>query len=133
MDEQGSSDNTQVQESEDFNIIAQKSKLAEMNPKEFRNLIRRGEFTDVTAVACRGYVQANVAIVSKDYAFDFLLFCHRNPQAFYVIDVTEPGDPHPKLVAPEVDLRTDLPRYRVFQDGELIEEPTDIIKYRRSG
>ncbi len=121
--------NKQVEE--DFNVIAQKSNLAEMSPEEFRNIVRRGEFTEVTAVACRSYVQANLAIVPKDYAFEFLLFAHRNPRAFYVIDVTEPGDPHPRLVAPEADLRTDLPRYRVFQDGELIGEPTDIIKYWR--
>jgi len=107
------------------------SELAAMSPKDFRSLVRRGEWTDKTLPACRGYAQANLAIVPKDYAFEFLVFCHRNPRPFPVVDVTEPGDPHPKLVAPEADLRTDLPKYRVFQDGALIDEPTDISNYWR--
>ncbi len=102
-----------------------------MSPKEFRSLTRRGEWTEGTGIVCRGYLQANLAVVPKDYAFEFFLFCHRNPRPCPVIDVTEPGDPHPKLVAPEADLRTDLPRYRVFQDGKVIAEPTDVKNYWR--
>jgi uncharacterized protein YcsI (UPF0317 family) len=114
------------------------SELAAMSPAEFRSLVRRGEWTTPTTrykgkdiTPCRGYAEANLAIVPKDYAFEFLLFCHRNPQPCALLDVTEPGDPHPKLVAPEADLRTDLPKYRVFQDGTLIDEPTDISSYWR--
>jgi len=102
-----------------------------MSPGEFRNLVRKGEWTDITMEACQGYAQANLAVVPKEYAFDFLLFCNRNPRPCPVLDVTEIGDPHPKLMAPEADLRTDLPKYRVFKDGELIDEPTDVIKYWR--
>ena len=105
--------------------------LANLNPREFRDIIRRGEWTEPTVTACRGFQQANLAVVPKDYAFEFFLFCHRNPRPCPVIDVTEPGDPHPKLVAPEADLRTDLPRYRVFQDGKVIAEPTDVKDYWR--
>ncbi len=114
------------------------SQLGAMNPAEFRSLVRQGEWTTSTDLyrgrdisACRGYADANLAIVPKDYAFEFLLFCQRNPRPCAVLDVTEPGDPHPKLVAPEADLRTDVPRYRVFQDGEIIDEPIDILKYWR--
>lgn len=114
------------------------SELAEMSPKDFRSLVRRGEWATPTIrykekdiTPCRGYAEANLAIVPQDYAFEFLLFCRRNPQPCALLDVTEPGDPHPKLVAPEADLRTDLPRYRVFQDGALIDEPTDISNYWR--
>lgn len=100
-----------------------------MQPKQFRELVRRAEWTDYTMNVCRNYAQFNLAIVPKDYAFDFFHFCQRNPRPCPIVDVTEPGSPHPKLVAPNADLRTDLPRYRVFIDGELIDEPTDVTRY----
>ncbi|GAI18747.1 unnamed protein product, partial [marine sediment metagenome] len=108
-----------------------KEELAAMSPKEFRGIVRRGEWGERSEGACRNYVVSNLAIVPKDYAFEFLLFCNRNPRPCPVIDVTEPGDPHPKLVAPEADLRTDLPKYRVFKDGQVIDEPIDITNYWR--
>lgn len=102
-----------------------------MHPTEFRQYVRRGEWTEYTEQACRNYSTNNLAIVPKDCAYEFLLFCQRNPRPCPVVEVTEPGSPHPKLVAPTADLRTDLPRYRVFIDGELADEPTDVIKYWR--
>ncbi len=102
-----------------------------MTPTEFRHVVRRCEWTRGSAIACRGYAQANVAIVPKDYAYDFLVFCNRNPRPCPVLDVTEVGDPHPRLMAPEADLRTDLTRYKVFKDGELVDEPTDVSQYWR--
>ena len=76
-----------------------------------------------------GYAQANLVILPKDWAFDFLLFCHRNPKPCPLLDVTEPGDAEAKHAAPGGDLRTDLPAYRVWHHGELIEEPTDIVRH----
>jgi len=111
--------------------MANKSDVAKMLPKDFRQMVRKGEWTEKTADVCPGYVQANLAVVPKDVAFEFFLFCFRNWQACSLVDITEPGDPHPKLVAPEADLRTDLPKYRVFRDGELVDEPTDVRKYWR--
>jgi len=105
--------------------------VAAMSPKEFRSLVRRGEWTEQTFMACRGYMQANLAIVPKDYALEFLLFCNRNPRPCPIIDVTEPGSPHPPMVAPEADIRTDLSSYRVYIDGKLEAEPTDITDYWR--
>ena len=105
--------------------------LLEMSPKEFRNIVRLGEWSEPNLNVCRGYAMANLAVVPQDYAFDFLLFCMRNSQPCGLIDVTEPGDPHPRYAAAEADLRTDLPRYRVFENGKCIDEPTDIIKYWR--
>ena len=72
-----------------------------------------------------------MVIVPKDYAYDFLVFCNRNPSPCPIIDVTEVGDPHPRLMAPEADLRSDLTRYKVFKDGEVVDEPTDISQYWR--
>ena len=111
--------------------IYSKEQFLTISPKELRAIIRKAELTEPTIEFCENYGQANLVIVPEEYAFEFLLFCNRNPRACPVLDVTEPGDPHPKLIAPEADLRTDLPRYRVFKDGELIDEPTDIIKYWR--
>jgi len=78
-----------------------------------------------------GYVQANLVVVPKELAFDFLLFCQRNPKPCPLLDVTEPGDPEPRGVARGADLRTDLPRYRVYRDGQVVEEPTDLKNWWR--
>ncbi|WP_256839201.1 putative hydro-lyase [Ornithinimicrobium faecis] len=72
-----------------------------------------------------GCTQANLVILPRDWAWDMLLFGQRNPQPVPLLDVTEPGSPRTEL-APEADLRTDLPLYRVWRDGELVEEVPDI-------
>ncbi len=105
--------------------------LKTMNPKDFRNLVRKGEWTASTEGACHGYAQANLIIVPENVALDFFTFCHRNPRPFPLLDVTESGNPEPKMVAPGADLRTDLPRYQVWENGECVDEPTDVIKYWR--
>ncbi len=99
--------------------------------KEMRSIIRRGEWTDVTTDTCHGHAQCNLVVLPKEYAFEFLLFCNRNRSSCDPLEVTDPGDPEPKLMAPGADLRTDVSRYRVFKDGQLVDEPTDIIKYWR--
>src|SRR5262249_48774833 len=92
---------------------------------------RAGELRRPTAGLALGYVQANLVVVPRELAFDFLLFCQRNPKPCPLLDVTEPGDPEPRLVAPGADLRTDVPRYRVFRDGELVDEPADLRRWWR--
>jgi uncharacterized protein YcsI (UPF0317 family) len=94
-------------------------------------MIRSGEWTRPTPGMAKGYVQANLVILPKDWAFDFMVFAQRNPKPCPVLDVTEPGDAEPKLVAPGADLRTDLPRYRVWKDGECVDEPTDVTEHWR--
>src|SRR5882757_2610539 len=93
---------------------------------DIRRLARSGELRGPTPGLALGHVQANLVIVPKELAFDFLLFCQRNPKPCPVLDVTEPGDPEPRGVAPGADLRTDLPRYRVWEHGRLVAEPTDV-------
>jgi len=105
--------------------------LKNIAPKDFRQKVRQGEWGEPTANVCFGYAQANLVIVPKDMAFEFFLFCLRNWMACPVIDATQAGSPHPSLVAPEADLRTDLPVYRVFRNGKLADEPTDITGYWR--
>src|SRR3954469_6979696 len=98
---------------------------------EVRLAARRGELRAPTPGLARGYVQANLVAVPRPLAFDFLLFCHRNPKPCPLLDVTETGSPEPKLVAPGADLRTDVPAYRVFRDGELVAEPADLREWWR--
>jgi uncharacterized protein YcsI (UPF0317 family) len=78
-----------------------------------------------------GVVQANLVVVPRDLAFDFLLFCQRNPQPCPLLDVTDPGSAEPHGVAPGADLRTDLPRYRVYHYGVLLDEPLDLWDWWR--
>ncbi len=101
------------------------------HPREIRAEIRRGAWSGVTAGLGQGYVQANLAVLPKDQAYDFLLFCQRNPRPCPLIEVTEAGSPEPTGVAPGADLRTDLPRYRIYKDGELADEVTDVTPYWR--
>jgi uncharacterized protein YcsI (UPF0317 family) len=98
---------------------------------DVRIACRSGKLTGPTPGFALGFVQANLVVLPRDWAFDFLLFCQRNPKPCPLLDVTEPGDPVPRLVAPEADLRTDLPAYRVWRNGELVEEPTDVQRHWR--
>lgn len=79
---------------------------------------------------CAGFTQVNLIALPVEWAYEFLLFAQRNPKPCPVLDVTDPGDPHTEL-APGADLRTDLPRYRVWRDGELADEPADVRAHWR--
>lgn len=105
--------------------------LAHVSPEEARQRIRNGEWPRPTSGLCRGHVQANLVILPREWAYDFLVFAQRNPKPCPILDVTEPGAPEPKLTAPGADLRTDLPKYRIWKEGQLIAEPEDIREYWR--
>jgi uncharacterized protein YcsI (UPF0317 family) len=105
--------------------------LRQASASEIRHHARTGELDGPTPGLALGYVQANLVVLPRDLAFDFLLFCQRNPKPCPLLDVTEPGDAEPKTVAPGADLRTDLPRYRVYRSGELVEEPQHISAWWR--
>jgi uncharacterized protein YcsI (UPF0317 family) len=98
---------------------------------EVRRRARGGELTGPTPGLAPGYVQANLVVVPRELAFDFLLFCQRNPKPCPLLDVTEAGSAEPRLVAPGADLRTDLPRYCVYRHGERTEEPADLTAWWR--
>src|SRR5947199_763585 len=98
---------------------------------EVRRHARSGELSGPRAGLAPGYVQANLVVVPRDLAFDFLLFCRRNPKPCPLLDVTDPGCTVPAAVAAGADLRTDLPRYRVYRHGELVEEPADLRPWWR--
>lgn len=98
---------------------------------EQRRRIRSGSFSGPTAGLAAGNVQANLAILPKNYAHDFLRFAMSNPRPCPVLAVSEPGDPRLPTLAEDLDIRTDVPRYRVWRDGVLVEEPTDISQHWR--
>lgn len=101
---------------------AARATLAHASGAEVRAAVRSGAWTGITQGLAVGYVQANLAIVRKEFAFDLVRFCLRNPKPCPLIDVTEPGNPEPLMAAPGGDVRTDLSRYRVYRDGELVDE-----------
>ena len=100
-------------------------------PVEARKVFRNNEWNMRTSGVCVGYANANLCIVPREMAYDFLLFCQRNPKPCPVLEVLDAGDPIVKGLAKDADIRTDLPRYRVFVHGEPVDEPADIAEYWR--
>ena len=99
---------------------------------EARQLIREGRFIHPTSGVAPHHVQANVAILPEDAAFEFLLFCQRNPKPCPVVEVLEAGQVEAALTAPGSDIRTDVARYRVFKNGVLVNEPENLESYWRN-
>jgi uncharacterized protein YcsI (UPF0317 family) len=84
-----------------------------------RRAIRERRHTGHTAGLAAGYVQGNVCILPREYAEEFGLFCERNPKPCPLLAMSEPGDPRLPALGEDLDIRTDVPRYRVFRDGRL--------------
>jgi uncharacterized protein YcsI (UPF0317 family) len=95
------------------------------SPAQLRELIRSGKWNTPTSGAASGYLQANMVMLPAEEAFNFLLFCVRNPKPCPLLDVLEPGQVEP-IIAPGADLRTDLPRYHIFEKGEFRTEKEDV-------
>ncbi|HJO73492.1 MAG: putative hydro-lyase [Rhodospirillales bacterium] len=108
-----------------------KDELLDLDPRELRALARTGKWTGTTEGLATGYAQANLVIIPREAAFDFLLFCLRNPKPCPIVEVTDPGSPMITQVADNADLRTDLSRYSVYEKGELVAQPSDITEYWR--
>ena len=97
-----------------------------LESQRLRRDIRAGRLTGTSRGLAPGFVQCNLAIMPKAFAFDFMLYCQRNQRACPVLEVTDAGDPVPHKLAPNADLRTDCARYSVFVDGERQDDRTDI-------
>ena len=95
------------------------------SPAGARLRYREGLVASTSGVA-PGFTQTNLVVLPREWAFDMLLFGQRNPRPVPLLDVTDPGSSR-TLLAPGADLRTDLPRYRVWRDGELVDEPSDVV------
>jgi len=97
-----------------------------LNPKEIRTLIRKGNWDKPTAGLAMGYAQANLVILPQKYAFDFLLFCQRNPKPCPLLEVLEPGKFLTAFLSKDADIRTDIPMYNVYRKGKLERTVMDI-------
>lgn len=102
------------------------------NAQHVRRLIRAGCWHSHTSGLASDHVQGNVVILPEALANDFLRYCQRNPKPCPLLAVSEPGQPLLPGLGADIDIRTDLPRYRVWRDGEVVNEPTDIMSLWRA-
>ena len=107
-------------------------KISQLTPNELRLLIRKGKWDEPTAGLALGYAQANLVILPKKYAFDFLLFCQRNPKPCPLLEVLEPGKYRTEFLSTVADIRTDVPRYNIYRKGKLGATVKEIRKYWRA-
>jgi uncharacterized protein YcsI (UPF0317 family) len=91
----------------------------------------RSGMAATTAGVANGFVQGNLAILPEKLAGAFHRFCQLNPKPCPIIGMSDVGDPRIPALGIDLDIRTDLPRYRVWRDGEVVEEPTDIMAHWR--
>ncbi|CCM79843.1 putative hydro-lyase [Rhizobium mesoamericanum] len=94
--------------------------------RQVRLMARTGVLSGPTANLAAGFVQSNLAILPRDLAYDFLLFCQRNPKPCPLLGVSEPGSTSINGLGADLDIRTDVPRYRVWEKGVLVDEPQDV-------
>lgn len=111
-------------------MLDQKS-LARLTAPELRALIREGKYDRHTAGLAKGKLQCNLAILPEQYAEDFIRFCRLNPKPCPIVAIGEAGNPMLDSLGADIDIRTDVPRYRIFRDGVLDEEVTDITDHWR--
>src|SRR5262249_38115816 len=102
-----------------------------MLPSFEARLACRNGMASTTAGVANGFVQGNLAILPEKLAASFHRFCQLNPKPCPIIGMSDVGDPRIPALGEDLDIRTDLPRYRVWRDGEVVDEPTDIKKYWR--
>ena len=108
------------------NLAASEQTLPLATGLDVRLASRSGALDAPTAGLAPGFVQGNLAILPHDYAEDFLRFCQANPKPCPLLGVSEAGDPAIPALGDNLDIRTDIPRYRVWRDGEAIDEPRDV-------
>lgn len=100
--------------------------LIQASASEVRHAIRERQYDGHTAGLAAGFLQCNLAILPETYALDFLRFCQRNPKPCPVVGVGDTGDPHMPTLGHDIDIRSDVSKYRVFRNGSLSQEVTDI-------
>ena len=100
--------------------------LKSRSASDVRAAIRAGDYQGHTAGLAAGKLQCNLAILPERYALDFLRFCQRNPKPCPMVGVGDTGNPMLPTLGRDIDIRTDVPKYRIFRDGALSDEVTDI-------
>ena len=101
------------------------------DPREVRHAIRRRRHTGHTAGLAPGYVQGNVCILPREYAEEFRAFCEANPKPCPLLAMSQPGDPRLPELGADLDIRTDVARYRIYRDGALAEEVETLERHWR--
>ena len=102
--------------------------IRQLTPREIRHLIRKGKWDNPTAGFAMGYAQANLVILPQKYAFDFLLFCQRNPKPCPLLEVLEAGEYRTKFLSSDADIRSDIPQYNIYRKGKLEASVKEIKK-----
>ena len=88
-------------------------------PAHLRRAFRTDEFMGTTANMANGFTQGNVAILPSRYALDFARFCQRNPRPCPLVGISDTGNPHIQTLGADLDIRTDLPSYNVYREGQF--------------
>lgn len=93
---------------------------------QIRMKIRSGEYLGHTAGLGLGYLQANLVILPEEYALDFFRFCQRNPKPCPLVGVSDTGNPYMSTLGGDIDIRTDVPAYYVYEDGKRVETVNEL-------
>jgi uncharacterized protein YcsI (UPF0317 family) len=112
-------------------VAAQQTETPDTLPSRKARLAYREGLVASTAGVAPGFVQGNLAILPAEYAGAFHRFCQLNPKPCPIIGMSDVGSPFIPALGADLDIRTDVPRYRVWRDGEVVDEPTDITKHWR--
>ena len=99
------------------------------SPSTVRSMIREGKITKNTSGMCGGYAQANLVVLPKDLAYDFLLFAQRNPKSCPLLEVSDVGSRNLSHICNDVDIAKDIPKYRIYENGLLKGEYTDVEEF----
>jgi uncharacterized protein YcsI (UPF0317 family) len=100
--------------------------LTALSPGAVREAIRAGSYSGQTAGLGMGHLQGNLVILAREFAYDFLRYCQRNPKPCPLVGVSDTGEPGMPALGTDIDIRTDLPLYNIYRDGELETQVTDI-------
>ena len=100
--------------------------LRRLDTNAVRGIIRTGDYSGHTAGLAAGHLQANVVILPEEHAVDFMRFCQRNAKACPLVGVSDRASPMMHTLGADIDIRTDVPSYRVYRNGTVDQEVTDI-------
>src|SRR3954464_4784699 len=114
-----------------FLVAVQQTETPDTLPSRKARLAYREGLVASTAGVAPGFVQGNLAILPAEYAGAFHRFCQFNPKPCPIIGMSDVGSPHIPALGADLDIRTDVPRYRVWRDGEVVDEPIDVTKHWR--
>lgn len=105
--------------------------LTTLTPLELRHLIRQNEYSGNTSGLAAGFTQANLVVLPKDLAYDFLLFTQRNPKPCPVLEVSDVGSKKLTEMATDVYIARDFPKYRIYEHGDMVKEVNDVTDFWR--